>query len=69
MEKMKRETLVKVQCLHDIIEKHPLLSGMMTDSFHNYLDFVIKYAHELDRIDKSEYRKKPSQEEIEEFIN
>jgi hypothetical protein len=63
-----KEVLTKVQALHDIIEKHPLLSGMMTDKFHGCLDFVIKNAFYLDCADRLEWRKAPDLDLIEEYL-
>ncbi len=65
---MSKETLTKVQALHDIIEKHPYLSGMMSDKFHGFLDDVIRGAHNLDDIDSNEWRKHPDEDMVKQFL-
>lgn len=63
-----KSILTRIQALHDIIEKHPYLSGMMTDTFHNYLDRVIDKAHLLDDIPRKDWRATPSQEAIDKYL-
>jgi hypothetical protein len=68
MTDIQKETLTKIQALHDIIEKHPYLSGMMSDRFHGFLDDIVKRAHHLDEIDSSEWRKQPDEDMVEQFL-
>ena len=56
MKDIEREVLTKVQVLHDMIEDHPYMSGLMTKEFHGYLDFVIMNAHHLENVNIKEWR-------------
>lgn len=67
-EELKKEALVKCQALHDIIEKHPYLSGMMTDQFHSFLNFVARHGWMLDGYERSELMKQPSEEDVEKYL-
>ena len=68
MTDLEKELLTKVQALHDVIERHPYLSGMVTDDFHGHLDFVIQNARHLDGIDRKEWRKQPDEDAVEEWL-
>ena len=39
--------LTKAQRLHEIIENHPALSGMMTDAMHGYLEDVVNHGYKI----------------------
>jgi hypothetical protein len=68
MKDIEREVLTKVQVLHDLIEDHPYMSGLMTKEFHGYLDFVIMNAHHLDNFNIKEWRSQPNEDDIEKWL-
>lgn len=41
MTESQEKLLLKAQMLHELIEKHPYLSAIMTDTCHSYLDELI----------------------------
>lgn len=61
-------TLAKVRVLHNLIEQHPYLSGFMGREFHAHLDDVIRSARQLDDIDRSEWRKEPTEDDLEKWL-
>ncbi len=65
MTELQEEVLTKLQLIHDLIEQHPFLSSMVTSDFHNYLDYVVENARELNGINIDVWRDKPSEDMIE----
>ena len=66
--KQEKELLAKAQLLHQAIEKHPLLSGMLTDSHHHFIDELIAYGYLLNGIDKSVFRHIPDYEIVDDIL-
>lgn len=59
----KEEVLNQARELHELIENHPYLSGLMCDEFHNKLNDVIRNGHLIDEYGRRELQQSPMNEE------
>ena len=56
----------KIKHLHEVIDKHPMLTGEQTRQCHGFLDDVAQYSgFEFKSVDRSELRQEITEQEIE----
>lgn len=62
------ELTTKAQVLHDVIERHPYLSGLMSNYMHRALDDLIRNGHLLNEVDSSDFKEKPLEELVKRYL-